>query len=403
MTDSRFNVSVIGAGVVGLAVALEITRRFPQLRLLVLEKEDGVARHQSGHNSGVIHSGVYYKPGSLKARLCVTGAAAMVEFCGQHGIPHKVCGKVIVATTPDELPRLEDLCRRGQTNGLAGLRLIGPEELREFEPHARGIKALYVPATGVTDYALVCEKYAELISAAGGSVLTSAAVTGIKRSENEIVLETVRGAFSTRALINCAGLFSDRISRMAGDTPSAQIIPFRGEYYDLVPERASLVRALIYPVPDPRFPFLGVHFTRRVTGKVDAGPNAVLALAREGYRRSDVNLRDLASSVTYSGFWRMAGRLWRDGLAEWYRSLSKSAFVRALQRMLPEVRDDDFVPGGSGVRAQAVTPGGALVDDFQFVPSRNVLHVLNVPSPAATASLAIGRAVVDTAEKLFLN
>ncbi|MGA2855548.1 MAG: L-2-hydroxyglutarate oxidase [Candidatus Sulfotelmatobacter sp.] len=397
MTDSGYNVIIIGGGVVGLAVALEITRRFPRLRLLVLEKEDGVARHQSGHNSGVIHSGVYYKPGSLKARLCVAGAAAMVEFCREHGIPHKVCGKVIVATRADELPRLEDLRRRGEANGLTGLRLIGPEELRELEPHASGLRALLVPSTGITDYAVVCEKYAELISASGGTVLTSAAATGIRRSTNEIVVETSRGGFATSALINCAGLFSDRISRMAGDKPSARIIPFRGEYYDLVPERASLVRALIYPVPDPRFPFLGVHFTRRITGKVDAGPNAVLAFAREGYRATDLNLRDFASVLAFPGFWRMAVRYWRNGFAEWYRSLSKPAFVRALQRMLPELRENDLVPGGSGVRAQALKPNGDLVDDFQFVPSGQVLHVLNVPSPAATASLTIAKAIVDTA------
>jgi L-2-hydroxyglutarate oxidase LhgO len=397
MTESRYNVIIIGGGVVGLAVALEITRRFPRLRLLLLEKEDRVARHQSGHNSGVIHSGVYYKPGSLKARLCVTGAAAMVDFCREHGIPYKVCGKVIVATCPDELPRLADLRQRGEANGLVGLRLIGPEELRELEPHASGLQALVVPSTGITDYAQVCEKYAELISASGGMVLTSAAATGIRRDANEIVVETTRGAFSATSLINCAGLFSDRISRMAGDEPSARIIPFRGEYYDLIPERASLVRTLIYPVPDPRFPFLGVHFTRRITGKVDAGPNAVLAFAREGYRLTDVNLRDFASALAFPGFWRMAFLHWRNGFAEWYRSLSKPAFVRALQRMLPEVREGDLVPGGSGVRAQALKPDGALVDDFQFVPSGKVLHVLNVPSPAATASLTIAKTIVDTA------
>jgi len=401
MTDSRYNVIIIGGGVVGLGVALEITRRYPQLQLLLLEKEDRVARHQSGHNSGVIHSGVYYKPGSMKAKLCVTGAAAMVEFCREQGIAHDVCGKVIVATHADELPRLEELRKRGEANGLAGLRLIGPEELREIEPHATGLQALVVPSTGITDYARVCEKYAELISAGGGMVLTSAAVTGIRRMASEIVVETSKGAFSTTSLINCAGLFSDRISRMAGDDPGVMIIPFRGEYYDLVPERASLVRALIYPVPDPRFPFLGVHFTRRITGKVDAGPNAVLALAREGYRHRDINLRDLASSLAFPGFWRMAGRHWRNALDEWHRSLSKPAFVRALQRLLPEVGEKDLVPGGSGVRAQALKPDGALVDDFQFVPSGKVLHVLNVPSPAATASLSIGKAIVDTAADSF--
>lgn len=397
MTDSRHNVIIIGGGVVGLAVALEITCRFPHLRLLLLEKEDRVARHQSGHNSGVIHSGVYYKPGSLKARLCVTGAAAMVEFCREHAIPHNVCGKVIVATHPDELPRLENLRQRGEANGLTGLRLIGPDELREIEPHAVGRQALVVPSTGITDYAVVCQKYAELISARGGTVLTSAAATNIRRSSDEIVVETSRGAFSTSALINCAGLFSDRVARMAGDAPGVMIVPFRGEYYDLVPERAPLVRALIYPVPDPRFPFLGVHFTRRITGRVDAGPNAVLALAREGYRHTDISLRDLAASIAFPGFWRMARRNWRNGIDEWRRSLSKPAFVKALQRLVPEIAPPDLVPGGSGVRAQALKPDGALVDDFQFVTSGKLLHVLNVPSPAATASLTIAQAIVDLA------
>jgi L-2-hydroxyglutarate oxidase len=397
MTDSRYNVIIIGGGVVGLGVALEITRRFPRLRLLVLEKEDRVARHQSGHNSGVIHSGLYYKPGSLKARLCVTGAAAMVEFCREHNLPHEVCGKVVVATEPDELPRLEELRQRGEANGLTGLRRIGPEELREIEPHAAGLQALVVPSTGITNYAAVCEKYAELITVRGGIVLTSAAATGIRREPNEITVETKRGAFSTGSLINCAGLHSDRIARMAGDEPGVMIVPFRGEYYDLIPERASLVRWLLYPVPDPRFPFLGVHFTRRITGTVDAGPNAVLALAREGYRHRDVNIRDLAGSLAFPGFWRMARQHWRNGLDEWRRSLSKPVFVRALQRLLPEVRENDLVPGGSGVRAQALKPDGSLVDDFQFVASGKVLHVLNVPSPAATASLSIGKAIVDMA------
>src|SRR3979490_1498129 len=343
MTDSHYNAIVIGGGVVGLAVALEITRRFPHLRLLVLEKEDRVARHQSAHNSGVIHSGLYYKPGSLKARLCVAGAAAMIEFCREHGVPHKVCGQVIVATRHAELPRLEHLRAPGEANGLTGLRLIGPEELREIEPHAAGLQALLVPSTGVTDYVAVCQKYSELISDAGSTVLTSALVTGLKHLSDEIVVETSRGAFTATSLINCAGLFSDRISRIAGDDPQVMIVPFRGEYYALVPDRAPLVRALIYPVPDPRFPFLGVHFTRRISGKVDAGPNAVLALQREGYRHSDVSLRDLGSFVACPGFWRMAAQHWRSGIDEFHRSLSKSAFVRALQRLLPEVREKDLV------------------------------------------------------------
>lgn len=397
MRDAHYDVIIIGAGAVGLGMGLEITRRFPRQRLLVLEKEERVAAHQSGHNSGVIHSGVYYKPGSLKARLCVPGAAAMLEFCREHGVPYQVCGKVIVATQQAELPRLEELKKRGELNGLSGLRLIDSAELREIEPHAAGLQALLVPSTGVTDYAAVCEKYAELITRQGATVRCSAPAQAIKRSANGIVVETPQGAFSASALINCAGLYSDCICRMAGDDPGVMIVPFRGEYYDLVPERASLVRALIYPVPDPRFPFLGVHFTRRISGRVDAGPNAVLALAREGYRHRDINLRDLASSFSFPGFWRMARRHWRSGLDEWHRSLSKAAFVHALQRLVPEVKEGDLVPGGSGVRAQAVTPDGALVDDFHFVPSGKVLHVLNVPSPAATASLTIGKAIVDMA------
>ncbi|MFZ0900213.1 MAG: L-2-hydroxyglutarate oxidase, partial [Candidatus Sulfotelmatobacter sp.] len=396
MVESRYNVIIVGGGIVGLAVGLEITQRFPRLRLLLLEKEHRVGRHQSGHNSGVIHSGVYYKPGSLKAKLCVTGAAAMVEFCREHGIPHQVCGKVIVATHEEEFPRLEELRRRGEANGLTGLQSIGPEELREIEPNASGLRALVVPATGITDYAAVCDKYAEIITARGETILTSTEVTGIKRHGDEITVETSRGAFSGKSLINCAGLFSDRISRMAGDDPQVMIVPFRGEYYDLIPERSSLVRSLIYPVPDPRFPFLGVHFTRRISGSVDAGPNAVLAFRREGYKRTDFNLRDLGSSLIFPGFWRMAAKNWRSGLDEFHRSFSKPAFVRALQRLVPEVRDEDLVPGGSGVRAQALTREGALVDDFQFVPSGRMLHVLNVPSPAATASLLIGRTIVST-------
>ena len=399
MPDSHHDVMIIGGGIIGLSVALEITRRFPRLRTLVLEKEDRVARHQSGHNSGVIHSGIYYKPGSLKAKLCVTGAAAMIEFCREHGLPHSICGKVIVATSQEELQSLEELRGRGEANGVAGVRLIGSAELRDLEPNARGLQALVVPSTGITDYATVCDKYAELIVERGGSILTSAEVLSMKCGASEIVVETARGAFSTTHLINCAGLFSDRISRMAGDEPKVMIAPFRGEYYDLIPERSSLVRALIYPVPDPRFPFLGVHFTRRVGGRVDAGPNAVLAFRREGYRRTDFNLKDLASSLAFPGFWRMAAKHWRSGLDEVRRSFSKPAFVRALQRLVPAIRDEDLVPGGSGVRAQALKRDGTLIDDFQFVQSGKVLHVLNVPSPAATASLLIGRAIVDMASR----
>jgi L-2-hydroxyglutarate oxidase len=398
MTNSRRDVVIVGGGIVGLAVALEITKQFPRLRLLLLEKEDGVGRHQSGHNSGVIHSGVYYKPGSQKARLCVEGARAMIEFCRAHDIPHQICGKVIVATHEEEFPRLEELRRRGEANGLAGLQMIGPEQLREIEPHASGLRALVVPSTGITDYAVVCEKYAEVIRAQGGTILTSTAVTGLHNRTDEVEVETSGPSFSTTYLINCAGLFSDRIAGLAGGKPDVIIVPFRGEYYDLIPQRSSLVRALIYPVPDPQFPFLGVHFTRRVNGTVDAGPNAVLALRREGYRRTDFSPRDLASSLAFPGFWRMAAKHWRYGLDEFHRSYSKPAFVRALQRLLPELREEDLIPGGSGVRAQALRRDGTFVDDFQFVPAGRMLHVLNVPSPAATASLVIGRTIVNTAK-----
>jgi (S)-2-hydroxyglutarate dehydrogenase len=399
MTNPRYDVIIMGAGIVGLAVALEITRRFPKFRVLVLEKEDRVACHQSGHNSGVIHSGIYYQPGSLKTRLCVTGAAAMIDFCREHGIPCNVCGKVIVATSSDELPRLEELRPRGEANGLTGLRVIETGELREIEPYANGVRALFVPSTGVTDFAAVAQKYGELISARGSEVLTFAPATAIRRFSDEMAVETPRGAYRSSTFINCAGLYSDRISRMAGDDPGVLIVPFRGEYYALRPERASLVRALIYPVPDPRFPFLGVHFTRRITGKVDAGPNALLALAREGYRHSDINLSDLASSIAFPGFWRMTALNWRYGLDEWHRSLSKAGFVHTLQRLLPEISENDLVPAGSGVRAQALSRDGALGDDFKFLSCGKILHVLNLPSPAATPSLAVAKAIVNTAQE----
>ncbi len=399
MPDQSYDIVIIGGGIVGLSTAMHATRLLPQFRLLLVEKEDAVARHQSGHNSGVIHSGIYYKPGSLKAKFCVEGAAAMVEFCREHNLPHEVCGKVIVATTDEEIPRLNMLFERGQANGLAGLRILQPEQLREIEPHCRGVSGVLVPSTGITDYAAVSRKYAEIIVAQGGTVATGTEVRRVLSRGPEMMVETSRGTFAARYVINCAGLHSDRVSRLAGQKPEVRIVPFRGEYYFLVPEREHLVRTLIYPVPDPKFPFLGVHFTRRIQGGVDAGPNAVLALKREGYKRTDFNLTDFAGTLAYPGFWHMAGKYWRDGASEYYRSFSKKAFVKALQQLVPEIVSSDLVADGSGVRAQAVRPDGSLVDDFEFVQAEKMLHVWNVPSPAATASLPIGRHLVEMARK----
>ncbi|MGB7585801.1 MAG: L-2-hydroxyglutarate oxidase [Terriglobales bacterium] len=401
MPDQRFDIVIVGGGIVGLSTAMHLTRAFPKLRLLLLEKEDRVASHQSGHNSGVIHSGIYYKPGSLKAKLCVEGAAAMVAFCREHNLPYKITGKVIVATNDAEVPRLQSLMQRGQANGISGLKMLRREELLEIEPHCSGIAWLLVPGTGITDYRLVCEKYSELVVSQGGEVRTATGVIAIDRRAEEWMVKTTRGDVSTRYLINCAGLHSDRVSRMANQKPEVQIVPFRGEYYDLVPAKEHLVRSLIYPVPDPQFPFLGVHFTQRIAGGVDAGPNAVLAFKREGYRRTDFNLRDFAATFSYSGFWRMAAKHWQNGAAEVYRSLSKPAFVRSMQTLVPEIRESDVVSDGSGVRAQAVRPDGSLVDDFQFVCSNNIVHVWNVPSPAATASLPIGREIARMAQEGF--
>ena len=393
-----YDIAVIGGGIVGLSFAMQAVEQFPHLRLLILEKEAGVARHQTGHNSGVIHSGVYYKPGSLKARLCVEGAREMLEFCGRNGIPYEVCGKLIVAADTEEARRLEDLRKRGEANGIAGLRLLGPEAMREIEPHVGGVGALQVPGTGITDYALVAAKYAEITGARGGELKTGAGVLGFRSSAAEIVIQTRAGDFQARYVVNCAGLYSDRIARLAGHDPGLMIVPFRGEYYDLIESRRELVRGLIYPTPDPEYPFLGVHFTRRIHGNVDAGPNAVLAFRREGYLRTDFELGEAMETLTYRGFRAMARRQWKYGLGEFRRSLRKSEFVRSCQKLVPEVRNQDMAPGGSGVRAQALAPDGNLVDDFRFVPRERFLHVLNVPSPAATASLPIGREILKMVE-----
>lgn len=398
--SAESQVVVVGGGIVGLATALACGERFPSVRPLVIEKESEIAQHQTGHNSGVIHSGLYYRPGSLKARMTVAGARRMVEFCQRHGIAHDVCGKVVVAVEAVEVPRLEELHRRGQANGVEA-ELIGPERLREIEPHAAGVKALHVPATGIVDYGAVARRYAELIRERGGEIRTGTRVVAIVRDGPGWVLETTTGSLRARNLVNCAGLHSDRVARLAGFEPALRIVPFRGEYYSLVRGRESLVRALIYPVPDPAFPFLGVHFTRMIHGGVEAGPNAVLSLKREGYRKTDFNLRDAWEAVTFVGFLRLAARYWRTGVGEMHRSFSKAAFVRALQRLLPELRAQDLEPGGAGVRAQALEPSGALVDDFSIHESAGVVHVLNAPSPAATASLLIGEAIAERAGRAF--
>jgi L-2-hydroxyglutarate oxidase LhgO len=398
MAAAIYDLVIIGGGIIGLSTAMEAKRRFPRRSVLVVEKESRVATHQTGHNSGVIHSGLYYKPGSLKARTCVEGAAAMVAFCREHGLPHEICGKVVVATRKEELPALEELHRRGMANGVPGLAMIGLERLREIEPHSAGIRALHVPGTGIVDYAAVANTYAGLLTKAGGEIRTGTRALRIANRGAENVVETTRGAVAGGKVINCAGLESDRIARSAGARLDSMIVPFRGEYYEIAPESHDLVRGLIYPVPDPKFPFLGVHFTRRITGGVEAGPNAVLALKREGYRKTDFSLPDAAATLTFPGFWRMAAKYWRSGLQEYYRSLSKRAFVRALQRLLPDIGEADLRPGGSGVRAQAVDRSGKLLDDFEIVRDGNVVHVLNVPSPAATASLVIGKRIVEMVE-----
>ncbi len=392
----RTSIVVIGAGIVGLATALELLTRFPGVKLVVVEKEATVAAHQTGHNSGVIHSGIYYKPGSLKATLCVSGARRMIAFCSEHAVPFELCGKLIVATEERELPRLEELYRRGIANGLEGLRLLSSAEIREIEPFASGIRGIHVPSTGIVDFKVVALKMAELIEKAGGSVRLSHRVKALTRTGNKTVVRTDGVEFEADLVINCAGLQSDRVSRMAGSALDLQIVPFRGEYYDLVPEQHHRVRGLIYPVPDPEFPFLGVHFTRRIGGGVEAGPNAVLSLDREGYAKLSISPQDVLEYAGFAGFWKLARKYWRVSLDEIYRSWSKPAFVRALKRLMPELSAADLKPGGAGIRAQALSRDGRLIDDFSFVFAEGMVHVCNVPSPAATASLAIASHIVET-------
>lgn len=389
---ASYDITIIGGGIVGLATGLFIGRRFPQYKLLILEKEADPAHHQTGHNSGVIHSGIYYKPGSFKAQFTKAGNQSMVEFCQEHALPYEVCGKVIVATKPEELPLLENLFNRGQANGLK-VKKLSAEQVKEYEPHVQCLGGIHVSTSGIVNYKLVCQKYAELIQVQGGEIKFNHRVNGIVTQANGHSLITNQGNFFSRFLINCGGLQSDRLAKMAGINPDAKIVPFRGEYYELKPEKRYLVKGLIYPVPNPAFPFLGVHFTRMIDGSIHAGPNAVLSLKREGYRKTDFDWGDFTEVMAYAGFWKLVGKHWQEGLQEVIRSFSKAAFVRSLQELIPEVTADDILPNPAGVRAQALKNDGALVEDFLIVPGPNSLQVLNAPSPAATASLEIGQAI----------
>ena len=386
--EMTVDITIVGAGIVGLATAHSVQQRFPDKRVLVLEKESRPGLHQTGRNSGVIHSGIYYKPGSFKARFCKAGNASMQAFCLEHDIPFEMCGKVIVASEQRDLAQLDKLYLRGVENGLV-VRRLAADEMREIEPHIAGLAGLYVPSTGIVDYKLVLERLASLIRARGGEIRCDTRVLSV----NGRVVETTSGPFETGTLINCAGLYSDRLARSAGADVDARIVPFRGEYYQLKPDKAALVKGLIYPVPNPDFPFLGVHCTRMMDGSVHLGPNAVLAFSREGYHKSTVSFRDLAETLTFPGFWKLAARHWRDGAREMVRSYSRAAFVRSLQRLVPEITEDDVIPSDAGVRAQALRPDGTLEDDFLIVQHAGAIHVCNAPSPAATAALEIGRTV----------
>lgn len=396
----RSDVLVVGGGIVGLATAYHLTQRHPNLRVWVAEKEERLAKHQSGRNSGVLHSGIYYKPGSLKALTCRRGKQLMQAFCEREGVPFEICGKVIVATQESELPTLQMLMERGRANGVR-CELIGAERLRRLEPHATGLQAIHVPEAGIVEFRRVVEKLAEKVCDAGGEVWLGTKVLAVRENSNEVAVSTTQGDIIARYLVNCAGLYSDEIAKLSGAQPPARIIPFRGEYYLLSEEARTLCRNLIYPVPDPRFPFLGVHFTRTLSGEVECGPNAVLAFAREGYRKNNVRWRELWATLSYPGFWRLARRYWRTGWSEMWRSLSKRLFVRSLQRLVPEVRVEHLRPAIAGVRAQAVTPDGRMLEDFVWVGSPRAVHVLNAPSPAATASLAIGEHIVQRLAERF--
>jgi L-2-hydroxyglutarate oxidase len=389
-----FDFAIIGGGIVGLSTGMAIYQRFPNAKVVVLEKEDAVANHQTGHNSGVIHSGIYYKPSSFKARFAKQGSQSMREFCQMYGIDHDICGKVIVATKQEEIPLLDNLYKRGLDNGLQISR-IDSNQLAEIEPHVNGLGAIRVPMAGIVNYRQVSEKFADIIRLNGGEVRLNTKVEKIQEKSDQVTIETSRGTIKANMVINCAGLHSDRMANAAGYKTDMKIVPFRGEYYKLKPEKRHLVKNLIYPVPNPKFPFLGVHFTRMISGEVDAGPNAVLSFKREGYKKTDFNAKDLAEVLSYGGFWKLAGKFMKEGMEEYVRSFSKSAFTKSLQELIPEIREDDLIPAPAGVRAQALKYDGNMVDDFHIVMGRRSIHVCNAPSPAATASIEIGKEIVS--------
>jgi (S)-2-hydroxyglutarate dehydrogenase len=389
-----YDFAIVGGGIVGLSTGMAIYERFPNAKVVVIEKEPVVAEHQTGHNSGVIHSGIYYQPGSFKARFARQGSKSMTAFCQTHGIDHDICGKVIVATKQEEIPILENLYKRGLENELA-IHRIGPDELKEIEPHVNGLGAIRVPMAGIVNYRQVSEKFAEMIRESGGEIRLNTKVEKMHEESDHVIIETNRGTLKAGMVINCAGLHSDRVALAAGYKTDMKILPFRGEYYKLKPEKRYLVKNLIYPVPNPKFPFLGVHFTRMISGEIDAGPNAVLSFKREGYRKTDFNAKDLLESLSFPGLWKMAGKFAKEGLDEYIRSFSKKQFTKSLQELIPEIQEDDLIPAPAGVRAQALRSDGNMVDDFHIIQGKRTIHVCNAPSPAATASIEIGKEVVN--------
>jgi L-2-hydroxyglutarate oxidase len=390
-----YDVVIIGGGAVGLATALQLLKKKPSLKIAVLEKESAVGRHQTGNNSNVIHSGIYYKPGSLKAINCIKGYHLLLDFCRENEVPYHICGKVIVATDQKEIPLLENIYNRGLQNGLQGLKMLKEAELKAYEPHVAGIAGIHVPQTGIVDYKKVAEKYAEVIQQRGGQIKVGEKVVDIRYEKEHVTIVTEGSSFHGKVVVNCAGLYSDKVARMAQAHIDVKIIPFRGEYYKLKKEKEYLVKTLIYPVPDPNFPFLGVHFTTMVDGGVECGPNAVLAFKREGYKKSDINLAELGETLAWPGFRKIVAKYWRTGVGEMYRSYSKAAFTKALQKLIPEIREEDLMEGGAGVRAQACDRTGGLLDDFLIVEEKRAINVCNAPSPAATSSLSIGDTVAD--------